>query len=301
MAYGRGETDEFVKATAIVPDGEAPVVVADGDVVVLMNYRSDRARQITRAFIEPDFDGFPRARRLDLGSIVSLTEYSADFDLAVAFPPARLRKVLGEYLSILGMRQLRIAETEKYAHVTFFFNGGREAPFDGEERILVPSPQVATYDQKPEMSAVGVTDELVSAIDSRRFDLIVCNYANPDMVGHTGNYRATLKAIEALDACLGRVHEALQSVGGEMLVTADHGNAEKMRDDETGQPHTAHTLNPVPYIYVGRAAEAAGAGSLQDIAPTLLHLMGLPQPEEMGGHALVRLTSAPATDMFGSR
>ena len=289
MAYARGETDEFVQATAIVTPGSAPVRVEDGDVVVFMNYRSDRARQITRAFIEGDFHGFPRSRPVRLGAFVSLTEYSAEFDVPVAFPPERLRNVFGEYVANLGLRQLRIAETEKYAHVTFFFNGGREKPFEGEDRILVPSPQVATYDLKPEMSAPEVTDRLVTAVASRKYDVCICNLANPDMVGHTGNYPATVAAIEALDACLGRIDAAVRRAGGELVITADHGNAEQMMNTDAGQPHTAHTTNPVPFLYVGRAAEVAGRGALQDVAPTLLHVMGLPQPTEMGGHSLVRI------------
>ncbi|HHC73048.1 MAG TPA: 2,3-bisphosphoglycerate-independent phosphoglycerate mutase [Thiotrichales bacterium] len=289
MAYERGETDEFVKGTVIVPQGEAPVTVEEGDVIVFMNYRSDRARQITRPFIEPDFDCFRREVWPRLGRFVSLTEYSADFDVPVAFPPERMRNVLGEYVSKLGLRQLRIAETEKYAHVTFFFNGGREEPFAGEERILVPSPQVSTYDQQPEMSAPEVTRRLMAAIRSGEFDLIVCNFANPDMVGHTGNYDAAVQAIEALDACLGQLYDAMQEVGGEMLICADHGNAEKMRDDKTNQSHTAHTSNPVPLLYVGRPADMLEGGSLADVAPSLLTLLDLPQPEEMSGHSLVEL------------
>ena len=292
MAYRRGETDEFVQATCLVPPGQDPVTVRDGDVVVFMNYRSDRARQITRAFIEDGFEGFPRSRKLKLGAFVSLTEYSADFDVPVAFPPERLRNVLGEYIAQLGLRQLRIAETEKYAHVTFFFNGGREEVFEGEERILVPSPDVATYDLKPEMSAPEVTDKLIAAIESGKFDLIVCNYANGDMVGHTGNYQATVSTIESSDHCLGRIEATLHAVGGEVLITADHGNAEQMADTAMDQPHTAHTLNPVPFIYVGRPASIAAGGALRDVAPTLLHLMGLDQPPEMGGHPLIELHPA---------
>ncbi|MFA7592565.1 MAG: 2,3-bisphosphoglycerate-independent phosphoglycerate mutase [Thiohalobacteraceae bacterium] len=289
MAYGRDEGDEFVQATAIVPPGSAPVRVEDGDVIVFMNYRSDRARQITRPFIELDFDGFERAAAPRLGRFVSLTEYNEDFAVPVAFPAERLQNVLGAYLSGLGLRQLRLAETEKYAHVTFFFNGGVEEPFIGEDRILVPSPQVATYDQQPEMSAGEVTDRLVEAIDSGKYDVIVCNYANPDMVGHTGIFSAAVEAIEALDVCLGRVDEALQRAGGEMLITADHGNAEKMQGDDTGQAHTAHTTNPVPLVYVGRPALLNPNGSLCDVAPTLLALMDLPQPPEMSGTSLVEL------------
>jgi 2,3-bisphosphoglycerate-independent phosphoglycerate mutase len=293
MAYARDESDEFVQATAIVPPGHQRVRVEDGDVVVFMNYRSDRARQITRAFIEPEFTGFARLRQPSLGAFVSLTEYSADFGVAVAFPPERLRNVFGEHIANLGLRQLRIAETEKYAHVTFFFNGGREERFPGEDRVLVPSPQVPTYDLMPEMSAPEVTERLVAAIEGGRYDVCICNFANPDMVGHTGNFAATVTAIEAVDACLGRIEEAVRRVGGELVITADHGNAEQMADRVAKQPHTAHTINPVPFVYVGRPARAAGSGSLQDVAPTLLHLLGLPQPSEMGGRPLVAL-SEPA-------
>ena len=294
MAYARDEGDEFVQATAIMPPDESPVQVEDGDVLVFMNYRSDRARQITRPFIEPDFDGFERAVIPRLGRFVSLTEYNSEFDIPVAFPAERLQNVLGAYLARLGMRQLRLAETEKYAHVTFFFNGGVEEPFDGEDRILVSSPQVATYDLQPEMSAGAVTDRLVESIEAGKYDVIVCNYANPDMVGHTGSFAAAVKAIEALDVCLGRVEQALLRAGGEMLVTADHGNAEKMQGDDTGQAHTAHTTNLVPLIYVGRAAEFKGQGALCDIAPTLLDLMGLPKPNEMSGTSLVELHAITA-------
>ncbi len=287
MAYERGEGDEFVQATRIVPPGEAPVTIEDGDVVVFMNYRSDRARQITRAFIEPDFDGFQRTAAPRLGRFVSLTEYNAEFDIPVAFPPERLNNVFGQYAASLGLHQLRLAETEKYAHVTFFFNGGREEPFEGEDRILVPSPLVATYDLKPQMSAPEVTDRLVEAIESGKYDVIICNYANPDMVGHTGNFDAAVVAIETIDRCLGRVETALRQSGGEMLITADHGNAEQMRGEDTGQAHTAHTTNPVPLIYVGRPASLATGGSLCDVAPTMLQLMGLPKPHEMSGTSLL--------------
>ncbi|HHH43167.1 MAG TPA: 2,3-bisphosphoglycerate-independent phosphoglycerate mutase [Gammaproteobacteria bacterium] len=288
MAYARDEGDEFVKATRIVPEGEQPVRVEDGDVVVFMNFRSDRARQITRPFIEDDFDGFEREVTPRLGRFVSLTEYNAEFDVPVAFPPERLKNVFGEYASRLGLRQLRLAETEKYAHVTFFFNGGREEPFEGEDRILVPSPLVATYDLKPEMSAAEVTDHLVEAIRGDRYDVIICNYANPDMVGHTGNFDAAVKAIETIDRCLGRVFDALQEAGAEALITADHGNAEQMRGKETGQAHTAHTSNPVPLLYVGRPAKMTD-GALADVAPSLLYLMGLEIPREMTGRSLVEL------------
>ena len=293
QAYGRGETDEFVQATAIVPAGGQPVQMEDGDVLIFMNYRSDRARQITRPFIEDDFDGFTREVRPRLGAFVSLTEYNKEFDIPVAFPPERLNNVFGAYISGLGLRQLRIAETEKYAHVTFFFNGGEETPFEGEDRTLIPSPNVATYDLKPEMSAFELTDRLVEAITSEQYDSIVCNYANPDMVGHTGNFEAATRAIEALDQCLARVHEAVRQAGGEMLITADHGNAEQMRSESTGQAHTAHTSNPVPFIYVGeRPARMIDHGALSDVAPTMLRMMGLDIPQEMNGHPLVEFIDA---------
>ncbi len=288
MAYARNEGDEFVKATRIVPQGAQPVRMEDGDVVVFMNFRSDRARQITRPFIEDDFKGFERASVPGLGRFVSLTEYNSEFDVPVAFPPERLKNVFGEYAAKLGLRQLRLAETEKYAHVTFFFNGGVEEPFEGEERILVPSPLVATYDLEPEMCAAEVTDHLVEAIEGGKYDVIICNYANPDMVGHTGNFDAAVKAIEFIDQCLGRVLNVLQSAGAEALVTADHGNAEQMLGKETGQAHTAHTSNPVPLLYVGRPAHMVD-GSLSDVIPSILYLMKLEPPREMTGRSLIEL------------
>ena len=291
MAYERGESDEFVQATAIVPHGGEAVRMQPGDVAVFMNFRADRARQLTQAFIAEEFSGFDRGPRLPLGEFVSLTEYRKEFNIPVAFPPARLHNVLGEYLASQGLRQLRIAETEKYAHVTFFFNGGEEHPFPGEERILVPSPKVATYDLQPEMSAVEMTDRFVAAISAGDFDVIICNFANTDMVGHTGNLAATVKAVETVDHCLGRICQAAQAVGGEILITADHGNAEQLCDQQTGQAHTAHTSNPVPLIYVGRPAEIASTGALADIAPTMLYLMGLPPPPEMEGQPLVQLAA----------
>ncbi|MGB5715550.1 MAG: 2,3-bisphosphoglycerate-independent phosphoglycerate mutase [Gammaproteobacteria bacterium] len=291
MAYARDEGDEFVKATAIVPEGSQPVTVEDGDVIVFMNFRSDRARQITRPFIESDFDGFVRQRQPRLGSFVSLTEYKATFDVPVAYPAERLKNVFGDYVAKNGLHQLRLAETEKYAHVTFFFNGGREKPFDGEDRIMVKSPMVPTYDMQPEMSAPEVTDTLVAAIEGGRYDVIICNYANPDMVGHTGKFDAAVKAIEAVDTCLGRILAAIVNRGGEMLVTADHGNAELMLDNNTGQAHTAHTMNLVPLVYVGRPAQMLENGALSDIAPTMLALMNMPIPPDMTGTPLVELLS----------
>ena len=264
--------------------------MVNGDVVFFMNFRSDRARQITRPFIEPDFDAFERKAKLKLGSFVSLTEYNSEFHVPVAFPPDRLENVFGDYLAKLGKRQLRIAETEKYAHVTFFFNGGREQPFEGEERILIPSPtDIVTYNLKPEMSAALLTEKLIDAINSDRFDVIICNYANPDMVGHTGDFDAAVKAIEILDNYVNQVVQAVEKAGGEMLITADHGNAELMFDIETGQAHTAHTTNVVPFLYVGRKGQAADRGSLEDVIPTMLYLMGLPIPVEMTGRPLINL------------
>ena len=264
----------------------------DGDILVFMNFRSDRARQITRPFIEQDFDQFERKRKLKLGRFVSLTEYNSEFDIPVAFPPERPKNVFGAYISSLGKRQLRIAETEKYAHVTFFFNGGVETPFEGEERILIPSPtDVPTYNLKPEMSAPKLTEEMVKAIKGQEFDAIICNYANPDMVGHTGDFDATVKAIETIDKCLKKIVDATIKAGGELLITADHGNAEFMFDPETNQPHTAHTTNPVPVIYIGREATIAERGSLEDISPTLLYMMGLEIPVEMTGRPLIQFAS----------
>jgi 2,3-bisphosphoglycerate-independent phosphoglycerate mutase len=290
MAYERGETDEFVKATAIVPEGQQPVTIEDGDVVVFMNYRSDRARQITRPFIEDDFDGFERSVRPKLSSFTSLTEYNKEFHIPVAFPPEDINNGFGEYISNIGLHQLRIAETEKYAHVTFFFNGGVETPFAGEDRILVPSPDVATYDLKPEMSAFEVTNKLCEAINGGKYDAIICNFANPDMVGHTGNFDAAVKAIETIDECLGKVISTLRQAGGEALITADHGNAERMRNHDTGQAHTAPTSNVVPFVYVGRQAQPdENHGSLADVAPTMLYLMGLDIPSNMSGHPLMHL------------
>ena len=288
MAYARGETDEFIKATSIVPPGTSPIRVEDGDSMVFMNFRSDRARQISRTFIEPDFNEFEREYQPRLADFCTLTGYSDEFNVSVAFPPERIRNGFGEYIAQLGLKQLRIAETEKYPHVTFFFNGGEETVYEGEERIMVASPDVATYDMKPEMSAFELTDRLVESIERRQFDAIICNYANADMVGHTGNLEAAIKAIEALDQCLGRVVPAMLAAGGEMLITADHGNAELMLDESTRQAYTAHTTNLVPLLYIGnRGASLADSGALEDISPTLLNIMGVAQPAEMTGQSLI--------------
>ncbi len=285
-AYERGEKDEFVKSTLI---GE-PVSIEDGDSVIFMNYRADRARELTRAFVEENFEGFDRPNKLKLSDFVMLTQYAESIKTSCAYAPVFLDKVLGEHLQDLGKTQLRIAETEKYAHVTFFFSGGREEPFIGEDRELIPSPNVATYDLQPEMNAPLLTDKFVAAIESDKYDFIICNYANPDMVGHTGNFEATVKAIESLDFCLSRIIEALKKSGGEAMITADHGNAEKMSDQHTGQPHTAHTNFQVPFIYVGRNAKpTTDKGVLSDVSPSLLSIAGLPIPKEMTGKPLMEL------------
>nr|WP_281377994.1 2,3-bisphosphoglycerate-independent phosphoglycerate mutase [Chiayiivirga flava] len=289
-AYARGENDEFVKPTVL--DGAAPM--RDGDAVVFMNFRADRAREITACFVRDDFDGFVRPRRIALSRFVCLTEYDASLPASVAFLPDALKNTLPEVLAAHHLTQLRIAETEKYAHVTFFFSGGREDTYPGEERILVPSPKVATYDLQPEMSCPEVTGRLVEAIEAQRYDVIVCNLANPDMVGHTGDLHAAIRAAEAIDVAIGRIVAALRKVGGEMLLTADHGNLEMMRDAATGQAHTAHTTGPVPLVYLGRRATLAADGALKDVAPTLLHLLGLPQPADMLGRNLVRFEGADA-------
>ena len=283
-AYAREESDEFVKATTI---GE-PVKVEDGDAVVFMNFRADRARELTRVFVEDGFKDFERPRQPKLAGFVMLTQYAASIPAPSAFAPGSLEHVLGDYLAKNGKTQLRIAETEKYAHVTFFFSGGREEPFPGEERILIPSPKVATYDLQPEMSAPEVTDKIVDAIEHQRYDVIIVNYANGDMVGHSGVFEAAVKAVECLDLCVGRIVDALEKVGGEALITADHGNVEQMSDESTGQAHTAHTTEPVPFIYVGkRALKVREGGVLADVAPTMLKLLGLPKPAEMTGTSIL--------------
>lgn len=284
-AYARDENDEFVKATKI---NGADARIQDGDSVIFFNFRPDRARELTRAFVSgADFKGFKRSVQPQLADFVTLTEYAANIPASCAYGPDTLSNGIGEYVSNLGLTQLRIAETEKYAHVTFFFSGGQEAEYPGETRIMVQSPNVATYDLQPEMSAPELTDKLVAAIKNREYDLIVCNYANGDMVGHTGDYEATVKAAECIDECLRRITEALLEVNGECLITADHGNAEQMVDDN-GQPMTQHTTGPVNLIYVNQRAQVSiKPGSLSDIAPTLLTMMGLEQPAEMTGMSLL--------------
>jgi len=288
-AYVRGENDEFVQPAVLAAAGELPVAIHDNDAIVFMNFRADRARELTAAFIKSGFNGFDRGNLPTIGSFTSLTEYAGDLPTIVAYAPENLDNSFGEYLAKRGRTQLRIAETEKYAHVTFFFSGGREEPYPGETRILVPSPKVETYDLQPEMSAHEVTDKLVSAIRNREFDAIVCNYANGDMVGHTGSLPAAIKAVEVLDECIGRITSALEEVGGQCLITADHGNAEQMLDEENNQPMTQHTNGPVPLLYFGpRKLALLDDGALSDVAPTLLTLMDLPQPQEMLGHSLAQ-------------
>ena len=289
--YERGENDEFIKPTVIVAEGSgtngAANSINDGDSVIFVNFRADRARQISRAFVEPSFTGFAR-EPIKLTAYVCMTEYLSDLPADVAFPAEIPDQVLGQVLSDHGRTQLRIAETEKYAHVTFFLNGGEEKPFTGEERILIQSPDVATYDLQPEMSAPELTEKLVKAITGGRFDVIICNVANPDMVGHSGKLDAAIKAVEAVDTLLGSVGDAVVAAGGELLITADHGNVEQMSDEESGQAHTAHTTNPVPLLFVGHATDMESSGSLRDIAPTMLHLLQISQPAQMTGHSLVK-------------
>lgn len=290
QAYARDESDEFVKCTAIRAAGADPVRIEDGDSLVFMNFRSDRARQLTDALLNPQFSGFERSRVPQFSHYFTLTQYDQNQVLAEpVFAPFTVPNTLGEYLSRLGHKQLRIAETEKYPHVTFFFNGGEEKVFAGEDRILIPSPKVATYDLQPEMSAAEVTDKLVEAIASQQYQAIICNYANGDMVGHTGNLQAAIKAVETLDTCVGRVVAAAQTAGAEVIITADHGNAESMFDHDSAQVHTQHTTNLVPFIYIGRQGQVQPGGALSDIAPTMLSLMGLQQPAEMTGRSLITL------------
>ncbi len=284
MAYERDENDEFVAPTTI----GSPAPLKDGDALLCMNFRADRARQLTEALTAPTFQHFERGRYPNL-EFVCTTQYSGDFDLAVAFPPALIEDSLGEVIARQGLTQLRIAETEKYAHVTFFFSGGREACFEGETRLMVPSPDVATYELKPEMSAYEITDQIVEAITKNSHDLIVVNYANGDMVGHTGDYSAAVAAVEALDHCIGRLVTAIETHGGEVLITADHGNCEQMNDYGSGQVHTQHTTNPVPLVYVGHRNVSLRdtGGVLSDVAPTLLAMMGIEQPASMSGTNLI--------------
>lgn len=284
-SYQREQNDEFMQATVI---GDA-VPLEKGDALFFMNFRADRAREISRPFVEKDFNEFDKGQHIELSAFVTLTQYAESIPAPAAYPPVALINVMGDWLAKHDKTQLRISETEKYAHVTFFYSGGREELYQGEERILIQSPDVATYDLQPEMSSKELTDKLVEAIDSGKFDVIVCNYPNGDMVGHTGNFDAAVKACEAVDSCLGRVIEAIKRNGGDCLITADHGNAEKMQDEATGQAHTAHTSELVPFIHVGQKSAVRTDGTLSDVAPTMLYLMGMAQPEEMTGKSIVEL------------
>jgi 2,3-bisphosphoglycerate-independent phosphoglycerate mutase len=283
--YKRGENDEFLQPTLVCREG----LVKDKDSIIFFNFRPDRAREIARAFVDKDFAGF--ATKPIRVSYTCMTQYDASLKVPVAFPPQDLEDTLGQVISHAGLRQLRIAETEKYAHVTYFFNGGKEEPNPGEDRALIPSPKVATYDLQPEMSALLVRDECLARIDSENYDLIVLNFANPDMVGHTGIFEAAVKAVEIVDCCVGAIADAILKKGGAILLTADHGNAEKMRDEATGQPHTAHTTNPVPFTLIKDNAQKyslSEEGILADIAPTALELLHIPQPKAMSGRSLLK-------------
>lgn len=288
-AYERGETDEFVIPTVV--DCPQSSAIKPNDGVIFFNFRPDRARQLTRVFVDKDFAGFERKAGFMPLAFATMTQYDETLPVNVAYPPQYLNNTLGEVFSKAGYKQLRIAETEKYAHVTFFFNGGEEKPFDNEERILIPSPKVATYDLKPEMSAVEVTEKVIEAINSGEYDLIILNYANGDMVGHTGKMQAAIEAVATVDKCVGRVVEAMRDRGGITLITADHGNCEQMADEETGEPFTAHTTNPVPFIMVSERHRgfALRKGKLADISPTVLDLAGISVPAEMTGRSLLEM------------
>ncbi len=287
QSYTEGITDEFIVPFHMVDEtGAFPGRVSNDDNIIFYNFRADRAREITRAFYEEDFGGFDRPLVPLIGSFTCMTQYDATFPLPVAFPPEQLTNTLGEYISKQGKTQLRVAETEKYAHVTFFFNGGVEAPNPGEDRILVPSPKVPTYDLQPEMSAAAVTQTVLKAIEEGRYDLIILNFANPDMVGHTGILPATVKAVETVDRCLEQITAAIEKAKGVLLVTADHGNVEKMAEPD-GTPVTAHTTSPVPFLILGYPCALRDGGALKDIAPTILQIMNLPQPAEMTGQSLI--------------
>ncbi|HPS89270.1 MAG TPA: 2,3-bisphosphoglycerate-independent phosphoglycerate mutase [Methanosarcina vacuolata] len=287
-AYERGETDEFIKPTVITDsEGKPEAVIKDNDSVIFFNFRPDRARQLTWAFVNKDFENFPREKHPKV-YYVCMAQYDETLDLPIAFPPEELENVLGEVLSKQGLTQLRIAETEKYAHVTFFLNGGQEKCYEGEDRCLIPSPKIATYDLQPEMSAYEVTEEVIGRIRSGKYDVIVLNFANMDMVGHTGIFEAAVKAVETVDSCVGRIAVALKEAGGVAIITADHGNAEQMENSTTGEPHTAHTSNPVKCIYFGNdEVKALKNGKLCDLAPTLLELLKIQKPEEMTGESLI--------------
>jgi 2,3-bisphosphoglycerate-independent phosphoglycerate mutase len=286
-AYESGENDEFVKPRMVIANGQPSGLIGDGDAVLFFNFRADRARELTRALTEDAFVGFHRPRKPILSAFATMTRYDKNLDLPALFPPVSLDRILGQLVSEQGMRQLRTAETEKYAHVTYFFNGGQETPFPGEDRELLPSPKdVPTYDFKPEMSVFKVTDTLVAALESGKYDMVVCNFANLDMVGHTGVIPAAIKACEAVDLCLGRVMDCVTGLGGTLLVTADHGNAEDMLDDQ-GNVKTSHSLNPVPFVYVGPGNFRVRDGRLADVAPTILAILGIEKPVQMTGESLL--------------
>jgi len=291
LAYARGENDEFVSPTTIHNENKPPVKIQDGDLVIFMNFRADRTRQLSHAFLDKQFSSFVRQTQPHLAGFISLTEYASDIPSQIAFPQQSLRNGLGEYLAQHHLTQLRIAETEKYAHVTFFFNGGDEVPIANETRVLIPSKKVSTYDLTPTMSAIEITQHLLEDIKEKKYDVIICNFANPDMLGHTGNLTATLQGIRCIDDCIGQLIACLQEYGGEAIITADHGNAECMFDEKTQQAHTAHTNEPVPFVYIGRPAKInpVQQASLADIAPTLLNLLNLPKPKEMTGQNLLAL------------
>jgi 2,3-bisphosphoglycerate-independent phosphoglycerate mutase len=291
LAYDRGESDEFVSPTMIVETNQSPIKIEDGDLIIFMNFRADRARQLSHAFLDKQFTGFVRRSHPHLAGFISLTEYAADIPSQIAFPQQNLQNGLGDYLAEHHLTQLRIAETEKYAHVTFFFNGGNEVPLPKETRVLIPSKKVSTYDLIPNMSVIEITDHLLKAIKEKEYDVIICNFANPDMLGHTGNLPAAIQGIQCIDDCIGKLIACLQEYGGEALITADHGNAECMFDKKTGQAHTAHTNEPVPFIYIGRPAKINPIphASLADIAPTLLSLLNISKPKEMTGQSLLIL------------
>lgn len=289
-AYQRNETDEFVYPTAIHETDTQPVTIKDNDSIIFMNFRADRGRELSYAFTQSDFSGFERQVTPKLTSYCTLTEYASDLQATVIYPPTDLTNVFPAVIAQHNLTQLRIAETEKYAHVTYFINGGQEQPFPNEDRILVPSPKVATYDLQPQMNAEAVTEKLLEAMQTNKYDLIICNYANPDMVGHTGIFEATVNALETVDKCLGQVVDAMIKLGGEMIIIADHGNAEQMIDPITNETYTAHTTNPVPCIYIGRNAQVLQTyGKLIDVAPTMLDIMGLEIPKEMTGKKLFQI------------
>lgn len=287
QAYQAGESDYFVKPTILTSSGSPPIM-KDGDSIVFLNFRADRIRQIVAALTAGDFNGFEREKIIRFSDAICLTEYDRSFDLPTMFPPPHIDDGFGEYIADAGIKQLRLAETEKYAHVTYFFNGGTEEPWPGEQRIMIPSPKVISYDLQPEMSAYAITNALVEAIAKKQFGVIVCNYANGDLVGHSGDLAASMKAVGVVDQCLARIVDALKTHGGEMLITSDHGNVEDMFNEQSGQAHTSHTTNLVPLIYVGERDIALDDGTLADVAPTLLQLLDLPQPELMTGNRLMR-------------